>query len=155
VLPPQLKQRAVQGYSFEGAAAGEPGEQQGFYHWPGTGQMYSSARDMGVFLAANLGNSQEELLTGAMHHAQQSVFQIDDAAAIGLAWERQEINGHLVPAKYGSLYNSSAYIAFVPDLQLGIVILCNRGGQDVIGLGREIMGMARGIDLSSSTPAER
>jgi len=28
---------------------------QGFYHWPGTGQMFSTARDMAVFLSAQLG----------------------------------------------------------------------------------------------------
>ncbi len=155
VLPPQLRQRAVQGYSFDGAVAGEPGEQQGFYHWPGTGQMYSSARDMAVFLAANLGRGANAHLAAAMQQAQQSVFQIDAATTIGLAWERQEVNGHTVVAKYGSLYNSAAYIAFIPDRQLGIVVLCNRGGQDVIGLGREIMGRVGAIDLSSSSVPQR
>jgi beta-lactamase class C len=155
VLPPALKQHAVQGYSFEGKAAGEPGEQQGFYHWPGTGQMYSSARDMSLFLAANLGKAQDEHLIRAMQSAQQTVFQIDPATAIGLAWERQEVSGHTVVAKYGSLYNSAAYIAFIPDLQLGVLVLCNRGGQDVIGLGREIMGEVARLELRASTPAER
>src|SRR5262249_46044875 len=41
-LAPALLERAVQGYSEEGEAIGAPGDVQGFYHWPGTAQMYSS-----------------------------------------------------------------------------------------------------------------
>jgi beta-lactamase class C len=44
----------VQGYNADAQPVGEPGNQQGVFQWPGTGQMYSSARDMAVFLAANL-----------------------------------------------------------------------------------------------------
>jgi beta-lactamase class C len=139
VLPKQLQERAVQGYSAEGAAAGEPGEQQGFYHWPGTGQMYSSARDMSLFLRINLGQEPRNQLTSAMLDAQQSVFQIDSASAIGLAWERDHVDGVTFVEKYGGLYNSSAYVGLIPDQQLGIVVLCNRGGQDVIQFGREVM----------------
>src|SRR5215210_892628 len=80
VLPQQLQERAVQGYSAEGAAAGEPGEQQGFYHWPGTGQMYSSARDMALFVRANLQGRPDNDVTRAMLDAQQTVFQIDSAS---------------------------------------------------------------------------
>src|SRR5260221_5378554 len=54
-LAPAFKRRAVQGYNADAKPVGEPGNQQGVFQWPGTGQMYSSARDMAVFLAANLG----------------------------------------------------------------------------------------------------
>ena len=54
-MSPEHKRRAVQGYSERGEPLGEPGSQESYYRWPGTGQMYSSARDMAVFLAANLG----------------------------------------------------------------------------------------------------
>jgi beta-lactamase class C len=53
-LAPAFKRRAVQGYNADARPVGEPGNQQGVFQWPGTGQMYSSARDMAVFLAANL-----------------------------------------------------------------------------------------------------
>src|SRR5215510_4428977 len=55
-LPPELKSRAAQGYGINSNPIGAPGDQTGYYHWPGTGQMYSSPRDMAVFLAANLGD---------------------------------------------------------------------------------------------------
>jgi beta-lactamase class C len=54
-LTTEEKRRAVQGYTDDGTVLGEPGSQESYYHWPGTGQMYSSPRDMAVFLAANLG----------------------------------------------------------------------------------------------------
>jgi beta-lactamase class C len=54
-LAPQFKQRAVQGYGPAGRPIGAPGDLQGAFDWPGTGQLYSSARDMAIFLAANLG----------------------------------------------------------------------------------------------------
>jgi beta-lactamase class C len=47
--------RAVQGYGDDSAPIAEPGDQQGYYRWPATSQMYSSPRDMAVLLAANLG----------------------------------------------------------------------------------------------------
>jgi beta-lactamase class C len=139
VLPRQLQERAVQGYSAEGTAAGEPGEQQGFYRWPGTGQMYSSPRDMSLFLRENFGEEPHNELTSAMLHAQQTVFQIDSASTIGLAWERDHVDGVTFVEKYGGLYNSSAYVGLIPGQQLGIVVLCNHGGQDVIRFGREVM----------------
>jgi beta-lactamase class C len=54
-LPSQGRRRAVQGYALDGTPIGGPGDLQGYYHWLGTGQIYASARDMAVFLAANLG----------------------------------------------------------------------------------------------------
>ena len=54
-IAPALRQRAVQGYAVDSHPVGQPGNEQGIFNWPGTGQMYSSARDMAVFLAANLG----------------------------------------------------------------------------------------------------
>jgi beta-lactamase class C len=54
-LPRDLLGRAVQGYSPGGRPGGRPGEEDGTFEWPGSGQIYSSSRDMATFLAANLG----------------------------------------------------------------------------------------------------
>jgi beta-lactamase class C len=53
-LSPENKSRTVQGYGDDGEPLGQPGDQRSYYHWSGTGQMFSSPRDMAVFLAANL-----------------------------------------------------------------------------------------------------
>src|SRR5437773_197206 len=75
LLPLRLRQRSVQGYSDEGEPVGAAGDVQGYYHWPGTAQMYSSARDMARFLAANLGDfSVDPVLEAAMQLAQRGVF---------------------------------------------------------------------------------
>src|SRR5262249_3718568 len=54
-LSPEYKRRAVQGYSDSGEPLREPGSQESYYHWPGTGRVYCSARGVAVFLAADLG----------------------------------------------------------------------------------------------------
>ena len=45
----------MQGYGDNSELIDHPGEQRSYYHWSGTGQMFSSPRDMAIFLAANLG----------------------------------------------------------------------------------------------------
>jgi beta-lactamase class C len=52
IMPPELLQKAVQGYSDQGTPIGPPGNQQGYFDFPGTGQMFSSARDLGTLMAA-------------------------------------------------------------------------------------------------------
>jgi len=42
-LAPALMSRAVQGYAENGEPVGKPGDQQTYYDFPGTGQMFSSA----------------------------------------------------------------------------------------------------------------
>ena len=55
IMSPEFLQRAVQGYSLHGEAIGLPGNQQSYFDFPGTGQMFSSARDLAILLAACLG----------------------------------------------------------------------------------------------------
>jgi len=42
-LPPEFRSRAAQGYGDNSEPIGAPGDQTSYYHWPGTGQMHSSA----------------------------------------------------------------------------------------------------------------
>ena len=55
IMSPEFMRRAVQGYSLHGEAIGLPGNQQSYFDFPGTGQMFSSARDLAILLAACLG----------------------------------------------------------------------------------------------------
>src|SRR5881397_1440128 len=87
-LPRDLLGRAVQGYSPTGQPSGRPGEEGGTFEWPGSGQIYSSSRDMATFMAANLG----ELpgygpIESAMAFAHQGVFTVSPRLTIGLAWQ--------------------------------------------------------------------
>ena len=132
--------RAVQGYDEDGAPVGEPGDQQGYYHWPGTSQMYSSVRDMAVFLAANLGlTAVEQPLREAMDLTHRGVFTIGPRNLQALAWEIDRGQEPVIVEKYGGLNNASAYIGMVPSRKLGIVILANRGNLYPNETGRRIL----------------
>jgi beta-lactamase class C len=142
-LDATLKPRAVQGYDGDGKPVGEPGDIQGYYLWPGTGQMFSSARDLATFLAANLGElSGNGQLHADMRLAHRARFPIrSDSAQVqswqALAWEVHP-EGPIVD-KNGGLNNTSAYIGMVPSKRIGIAMLANRGELDVTQTGRRIL----------------
>lgn len=139
-LPPALKERAAQGYGHNGESVGAPGDQTSYYHWPGTGQMYSSPRDLALFLAANLGELPlERSLRAAMALAHQGVLRIGPHNRQALAWETITGKGPTIVEKYGGLNNASAYIGMMPSRKLGIVILGNRGNQYPNEAGRRIL----------------
>jgi len=138
-LIPEYKSRAVQGYSDNSEPIGQPGEQTSYYHWPGTGQMYSSPRDMMALLAANLDELPlDQSLHDAMALAHRSVFRIGPRNSQALAWEISDREPTIIE-KYGGLNNASAYIGMMPSRKLGIVILGNRGNQYPNEPGRRIL----------------
>jgi beta-lactamase class C len=139
-LDPGLMRRAVQGYAQSGEPVGKPGDQQTYYDFPGTGQMFSSARDLATLLAANLGEQPiEPGLRRAMQLAQRAVFQVDTRHAQAMAWEVEDNDGIVVVDKPGGLNNSSTYIGLVPAQKLGLVILMNRGDQYPHEFGRRFL----------------
>jgi beta-lactamase class C len=150
-LAPEFRRRAVQGYDADAQPVGEPGNQQGRFNWPGTGQMYSSARDMARFLAANLGAlSDNAPLREAMAFAQQGVFTVGPRVTQALAWQRVTNGDLVIVDKNGGLNNTSTYIGMIPQRRLGIVILSNCGGEPATRIGRQIMlALARSPALVS------
>ena len=153
-LPVELKNRAVQGYSEAGKPIGKPGNQQGYYHWAGTGQMYSSPRDLAKFLAANLGESSHDPeLQAAMEFARRGYFRMTKRITQALAWEVRDGNLKIVE-KYGGLNNSSVYVGMIPEKKLGVVIMMNRGGQDIEQPGRRLMLKLAGSEAKDVTEEE-
>jgi beta-lactamase class C len=139
-LAPDFRRRAVQGYSAQGQPVGAPGNIQGTFNWPGTGQMFSSARDMAVFLAANLGALPDHReLEAAMAFAQQGVFTKGPRFTQALAWQIVRNGDLTIVDKNGGLNNTSTYIGMIPEKRLGIVILSNCGGEPATRIGRQIM----------------
>jgi beta-lactamase class C len=138
-IPEALARHAVQGYSEDGTPIGAPGNLQGYYHWLETGQMYASARDMAVFLTANLGELPDHAaLQEAMRRAQQGAFPTGDGVYQALAWEVRKGDETIVD-KYGGMNNASAYIGLIPERKVGVVILGNRGSMAVSEVGRRII----------------
>ena len=139
-LPRDLVGRAVQGYGPEGQPIGKPGMEGGTFQWPGSGQIYSSARDMATFLAANMGELPDHgPMENAMALAQQPVFTVNPRFKQALAWQDMASGNLTILDKNGGLNNTSTYIGFAPQRKLGVVILVNRGKQHATGIGRQIL----------------
>ncbi|MET3908406.1 beta-lactamase class C [Bradyrhizobium sp. S3.3.6] len=125
--------RVVQGYSDQGGAIGPIGNQQSYFDFPGTGQMFSSARDLAAFVAAAVdGRSIDPSLREALRMTQRERFRVDQRfaqATFGqsMAWETVHLPGVTVVDKPGGLNNASGYIGLVPAHRIGIVLLANRG----------------------------
>jgi len=139
-LPRDLLGRAVQGYNPSGRSLGRPGMEGGTFQWPGSGQIYSSSRDMATFLAANLGELPGHgPIENAMAFAHQGVFTVSPRLTIGLAWQIVSAGNFTIIDKNGGLNNTSTYIGFAPQKKLGVVILVNRGRQKATIYGRQII----------------
>jgi beta-lactamase class C len=131
---------AVQGYGADSKPVGVPGNQQSYYEFPGTGQMFSSARDLAVLLAANLGDMPVEPgLAAAMQLAQKPVFRFSPRSRQALAWEVNDFGGPTIVDKPGGIDNASAYLGMVPAKKLGIVILVNHGDRNPHEVARNVI----------------
>ncbi len=128
VMDEAWMQRVVQGYSDQGTAVGPPGDQQSYFDFPGTGQMFSSARDISAFMAACVdGRSVDPHLREALRMTQHESFRVEDKFGQAMAWETVHLPGVTVVDKPGGLNNASGYIGLVPAQRIGIVLLANRG----------------------------
>ncbi|WP_249164129.1 serine hydrolase [Bradyrhizobium jicamae] len=128
VAQPAIMQRMVQGYSYQGMPIGPPGNQQSYYDFPGTGQMFSSTHDLGAFIRACLDGAviDPELRT-ALEMTEREQFRVDETFGQAMAWEHVRLDNVTVIDKPGGLNNASAYVGLVPSHRLGIVLLANRG----------------------------
>lgn len=128
MLPPELMKNVVQGYSETGMAIGPPGDQQTYYDFPGTGQMFTSAHDLATFLAAFIdGAAIDPQLRQALQMTQREAFRVSEKFGQAMAWEDIHLNDMVVVDKPGGLNNATAYLGLVPAHKLGIVLLANRG----------------------------
>ncbi|MCP3444959.1 serine hydrolase [Bradyrhizobium sp. CCGUVB14] len=132
IMDDAAMRRVVQGYSDQGTAIGPVGNQQSYFDFPGTGQMFSSARELATFVAANAdGRSIDPHLREALRMTQHESFHVDqkfEQATFGqaMAWETVHLPGVTVVDKPGGLNNASGYIGLVPAHRIGIVLLANR-----------------------------
>ena len=127
-MSPEFMARTVQGYSVAGTPIGLPGNQQSYFDFSGTGQMFSTARDLATLLAACLDDGAvSPQLWDALQMTQREAFRVDPTAGQAMAWETIATDGPTIVDKPGGLNNSSAYIGLVPERRIGLVILANRG----------------------------
>ena len=150
LLSPALRARAVQGYGPLGRAIGQPGiGTSSNMDFAVAGQIFSSPRDMAVFLTANMGELPgHRELQDAMAFAQQGVFTVNPRFTQALAWQIVQRDDLTVIDKNGGLPVTSTYIGFAPAAKVGIVILENRGRQKTTRVGRQILReLARAMTL--------
>ena len=153
MMAPELLRRIVQGYGKDDAIIGLPGNQQGYFDFPGTGQMFSSARDLAIMLAACLGERPiDPKLHVALQASQQEAFRINAQHAQALAWEIENAPNLTIVDKPGGLNNASAYIGLVLERKLGIVILINRGDVFPFEAARQVILPQLAQLLRSRTP---
>jgi beta-lactamase class C len=137
IMSEAFMQRAVQGYAANGTAIGPVGNQQSYYDFSGTGQMFSTVRDLGLFLAASLNEGPSDpQLREALQLTECEAFRVDQRDAQAMAWELIEAGSCTIVDKPGGLNNASAYFGIVPSRKLGLVILCNRGDLNLHELAR-------------------
>lgn len=128
IMSPEFLKRTVQGYSQSGAPIGLPGNQQSYFDFPGTGQMFSTARDLSLLLAACLDDGAVNPRPwDALQMTEREAFRIGPQAGQAMAWETIGTDGPTIVDKPGGLNNASAYIGLIPERKIGIVILANRG----------------------------
>jgi len=128
LLAPKYLARVVQGYDDDGSTVGTPGNQQGYYSFPGTGQMFSSPKDLAIFLAASLDDHVvDPQLRQALKATQFEMFRVDGDFGQAIAWENVHRGGIEVVDKPGGLNNATAYVGLLPRQRMGVVVLANRG----------------------------
>jgi beta-lactamase class C len=127
ILSPKLMQRVAQGYLYNGMPVGAPGDQQSYYDFAGTEQMFSSARDLAIFLEACFGaGAADPQLLEALQMTQREMIRVSQELGQAMAWETVYVDGITIVDKPGGLNNASAYIGFVPPRKVGVVLLANR-----------------------------
>ena len=118
IMAPELSKRVVQGYSDTGMAIGPPGNQQGYYDFPGTGQMFSSARDLATFVAACIdGEAIDPQLRQALQMTQRETFRVTEKFGQAMAWENIHLSDVDIVDKPGGLNNATAYVGLVPTTE--------------------------------------
>jgi len=127
IMPSELLRETVQGYSDQGMPIGPPGNQQSYYDFPGTGQMFSSARDLSILVAACLDRRvSDPQLREALRMTQRETFHVSPKFGQAMGWENVHLDGVDIVDKPGGLNNASAYMGLVPAHNIGIVLLANR-----------------------------
>lgn len=106
---------------------------------PASGGLRSTSRDMEKFLAANLGLRGPQNLLKAMKVAREPRFKVHNNLSLGLGWQISTLEEKNLYDKNGGLAGSSSYIGFIPQEELGVVILMNKAKTDSTAMGRNLL----------------
>ena len=110
----------------------EETDQSDFSAVLGDGGIYSSLEDMTTWVEHDFG---KQLLSLASY---QAIF-IPDRKNYGLGWRIDEFSGHVRYHHSGSTRGFRNFIAHLPDSDITLILLSNRGAPDVKPLGEAIL----------------
>ena len=104
----------------------------------GCGAIRSTTDDMLTYVAANLGLVESpKPLRDAMRLTHERQANVDEQTDIGLGWHIGKRTG----ARWhnGQTGGYHSFVAFVPEKQVGVVVLCNTGGGMVDTIGTQLL----------------
>lgn len=104
----------------------------------GSGGLYSTPKDMLTFLSFNMGKEKTSL--NAVLPVMQTTYHSFHDFDMGLGWKITSFPNRKDDFYFlsGTLFGFGMYMAFVPDQDLGVVILMNQGDRDPEELGHKI-----------------
>lgn len=135
VVPQSMNAYHATGYDNNGNPT--PRRHHGYI--PGSGALRSTTKDLLKFLKANMAIIGPPQLIKAMQFAQQPFYEVRKHFFMGLGWQRTDYKGILLIDKNGGLTGFTSYIGWIPEKQLGIVILTNKGKARTTEVGRLIL----------------
>lgn len=127
-LTPEHRRRLAQGHD----EAGKPTPDWDIPALPAMGALKSTANDLVKFVAANVEPASKPFgVLFAQLHVPRTV--MDEETRVGLAWQIGHATNRSMVWHGGGTSGSRALIAFEPEKQMGIVVLCNsaRGADDI------------------------
>ena len=122
-------------------ASGQPVSQWDYAALQSAGGVKSTAYDLMLYLAANMGQIpvEAETLTLGMQEAQKVWFD-DGENTVGLGLRHGQAGGRPALWQSGMTGGYGSYIGFVPETGTGVAVLCN-SAVDVQELGAQILSL--------------
>ncbi len=135
-LSPEMKKHLAKGYSEKG----EPRKPWNFDVLSGAGAIRSTIKDMLKYLAFHMGKTDRMNFKESLAIMQKRRFDTDiDNVWIGMGWHISETSGGKQVIWHNGLTGGfTSFIAFMPEDQVGVVVLSNQASS-VDGVGQSIL----------------
>lgn len=137
-LSSEQKKRLATGY--ENGRGISPLQSEKIYSvFIGSGGLYSTPKDMLTFLSFNLGKEKTSL--NAILPLMQTPYHSFKGFDMGLGWKISAFPNAQANFYHlsGTLFGFGMFMGFVPDHDIGVVVLTNQGDHDPTQLGEEIL----------------
>ncbi|MDD5263698.1 MAG: serine hydrolase [Candidatus Bipolaricaulis sp.] len=114
----------------------------------GAGGGVSTATDLAIYVAANLG-LRETSLAESLAASHKSHFEAGELR-LGLGWNLRWSPGGTIVEHHGATGGAWAYVGFIKERQVGVVVLTNTY-EDIDDLGRHILDPSYSLRIQGSS----